>query len=482
MKRIIALLLALACGLSSGCGRIERKDEQGQNEIIQGENETMNVQNDTEQGNSASHTSYQVAGAEYPEMAQYPDESKYFDEEGYFDDEGFYEVYGAWKEGKRAQTGQYEGYDGGLDGFFTESIREFLGGSNGKNLAYSPLNVYMALAMLAELTGGNSRAQILELLDADSIEALRAQANAIWNANYCDDGAAASVLASSVWLNEYVSFKQATMDSLAENYYASSYRGEMGSAEFDKALQDWLNEQTGGLLEEQAGSIRMDAETILALATTVYFRAKWSSEFNASKTTEGLFHLLDAEGSSVSCDFMHQSDSKAYYWGDKFSSVGLNFMESGNMWFLLPDEGVSVDELLADEQAMDFILADGDWENSKRLVVNMSVPKFDISSQMELGSGLRELGVTDVFDVKVSDFSPMTSDTDDIFISSAQHAARVTIDEEGCVATAFTVLPLLGSAMPPDEEVDFVLDRPFVFVITGESGLPLFVGVVNDPA
>jgi len=36
--------------------------------------------------------------------------------------------------------------------------------------------------------------------------------------------------------------------------------------------------------------------------------------------------------------------------------------------------------------------------------------------------------------------------------------------------------------MPPKDEVDFVLDRPFLFVLTGTDGMPLFVGVVNDPA
>ena len=29
---------------------------------------------------------------------------------------------------------------------------------------------------------------------------------------------------------------------------------------------------------------------------------------------------------------------------------------------------------------------------------------------------------------------------------------------------------------------DFVLDRPFLFVVTNGAGLPLFVGVVNHPA
>ena len=54
------------------------------------------------------------------------------------------------------------------------------------------------------------------------------------------------------------------------------------------------------------------------------------------------------------------------------------------------------------------------------------------------------------------------------------------IDEEGCKAVAFTMLEYAGSPPPPDDFVDFVLDRPFIFVITSQVGLPLFVGVVNN--
>ena len=48
-------------------------------------------------------------------------------------------------------------------------------------------------------------------------------------------------------------------------------------------------------------------------------------------------------------------------------------------------------------------------------------------------------------------------------------------------AAAFTVLATAGAAMPPKDEVDFVVDRPFLFVITGADSLPLFAGVVNHP-
>ena len=38
-----------------------------------------------------------------------------------------------------------------------------------------------------------------------------------------------------------------------------------------------------------------------------------------------------------------------------------------------------------------------------------------------------------------------------------------------------------GAAEPPTEIIDFILDRPFLFVITNRYAIPVFAGVVNDP-
>lgn len=416
-------------------------------------------------------TAYAIAQAEYPRMAQYPSGLALYSDA----------AYDAWREGVLAQRRDL-GDTAPLRAFFARSAQTFLAGAEGGNRVYSPLNVYMALAMLAQITGGESREQILALLGSGSMDALRQQANDVWNANYRDDGALTSILAGSLWLDKDVEFDRDTMDILARDFYASSYRGEMGSERFNKALQSWLDEQTGGLLKEQAGDIELDSQTILALAATVYFQAKWYNEFSEGKTTPRTFH---GPGGEVEVEFMHQRDDQAYYWGDKFAAVSQTFEEGGAMWFLLPDEGVSPEELLADGEAMDFLFtADKDeWEGQKLLFVNKAVPKFDAASRFDLADGLKALGVTDVFDSARSDFTPMTTGVDGpVALSQASHAARVTIDEEGCTAVAFTVLPAAGAMPPPDEEVDFVLDRPFLFCITGDSGLPLFVGIVNDPA
>ena len=420
-----------------------------------------------------------IVQADYPKMAQYPDENAYFNKNGEFDDKAFSAVYNAWWADRRAQQDQPEGYADGLDDFFQKSMQQFLIDKDAENCVYSPVNLYMALCMLAEITDGESRGQILELLGIDNIETLRIQASSVWNANYCDDGAVTSVLANSLWLDEALSYQKEVLDILAKNYYASSFQGEMGSERFDKELQDWLNAQTGGLLKEQAEGIHMKKETVLALASTIYFRAKWSNQFSKNATTEDIFHSKNGD---ISCDFMHQSNSRTYYWDDHFAAVAQSLEDSGSMWLFLPDENVLVEDLLSDGKVLELAQSPNEWKDSKYLTVNLSMPKFDVVSKQNLIEGLQALGIKNVFDFDISDFTPIVRDIDNVYVSQAEHAARVIVDEGGCIAAAYTVMTAAyGAAMPPEEEVDFVLDRPFLFIITGDSGIPLFAGIVNKP-
>ncbi len=404
--------------------------------------------------------------AVYPAMAPYPQDEMSVD---------FLQQHDAWRADKNKQRA-YQGAGKDLDGFFRSGLTAFLSDAGSENRTVSPLNIYMALSMLAEISDGATRQQILDALGVDNLPALRSQAHAVWNANYNNDGAVTSILGSSLWLNNGVDYDQATLDTLSEYYYASVYRGEMGDATYDAALQNWLNEQTGGLLKDQVEGIQTDPNTVMTLLTTIYFRCKWEDEFSPDKTVQDTFHGATGD---VTADFMKRTNMwGTYYWGDRFSAAGLKLQESGTMWFVLPDEGVTPDDLLTDSQALSFLLSDGNYENQKSIRIHYAVPKFDVSSQMDLKAGLSRLGVTDCFDSEKADFSPLTDTFS--WVDRARHGARVAIDEEGVTAAAYTEMQLAGSPIPPENEVDFVLDRPFLFVITGEDGLPLFAGVVNQ--
>ena len=412
-----------------------------------------------------------LARVEYPSRIQYPN-----DTEGK-DMLELLTIQSDWEEELRSRK-QLQYASDGLSNFLRTSIPHVLSTLKGENSVYSPLNVWLALAMLAELTDGNSRQQILDTLGSTDLESLRRQANTLWLANYCADGVSSCRLASALWLNDQISFHQETMDILAKYYYAEAYQGTMGSAEFNQALQDWLNVQTGGLLKEQAATLEMAPETALALATTIYYKANWAGGFSESATTQDIFYAEDRE---IVCDFMHQSPDTFYYWAEHFSAIRKGMEDGTSMWFLLPDEGISVEQLLQEQETMDFMLTGADWENKKELTVHMSIPKFDISSQLTLNDSIQQLGITDVFNA-AADFSPTTSDTG-LAVSKIQHDARVKIDEEGCEAAAYTVIMVDTTAMEPEEleEIAFDLNRPFLFVITNLQGLPLFVGTVQQP-
>jgi serine protease inhibitor len=150
------------------------------------------------------------------------------------------------------------------------------------------------------------------------------------------------------------------------------------------------------------------------------------------------------------------------------------------MWFILPDADKTVNDVLTQGEYMSLVL-ERESENSKYMKVNFTVPKFDIGSSGDLSQGLRDMGITEVFSEDSADFSPVLVNHEGAYLGSVQQATRVAIDEDGVTAASYIVLPAAGAAMPPEEIIDFVLDRPFLFVIADSTGIPLFSGVVNQP-
>lgn len=377
----------------------------------------------------------------------------------------------------QAQREAVQAYDD-LAGFYRKAIALGLTSGTEANQAFSPVNLYMALSLAAELTGGDTRQQILDALGGDSIESLRAQAGSIWMACYLDSKDQTR-LASSLWLAEGLPFSQEVMDSLAENYYTSVFSAQFGTEETNKAIAQWLDAQTGGLLKNQTGQVNLSPETLLALYATVYYQAKWAegSSFREKFNTIEPFH---GENGDIDCTFMHNTGMRStYHWGEDYGAVALNLKDGSSMWLVLPDEGKTPEDLLSSGAYAETVLENGGQQRSVR--VNLSVPKFDITATGNLQSAVEALGITDLFDSEQADFTTSLPGATGVCITSVNQATRVAMDEEGVTAASYIELPGAGAAQPPEEIVDFILDRPFLFVLTNPVGIPLFAGIVGEP-
>ena len=367
--------------------------------------------------------------------------------------------------------------------------KEILSGADGTNRVWSPVNAYIALSMTAELTGSETQAQILDVLNVPDTAVLRSIISAVWEEIYEDNGKEISVLANSLWLDNDAEYVQEKMDSIAYDYYASVYQGDLGSKENNNAMANWMRNQTGGLLKDRTQKCQLEPkDQVLAIASTICFQSKWADEFKASDNTHGLFHAVTGDKEAT---FMNKKEYHMnYYWGEDFGAVQM-FLENGSdMWFILPDEGKTVDDVLAGGEYAEMIsqpsryTEDGE-SNRKSMKVNLSVPQFDISASADLKEALRSAGLTNIFEPSGNDFSPSiikaNKNGDPVYLDSINQDTRVKIDEKGVVAASYIELNFgAGAAMPPDEIIDFVLDRPFIFAVT-KSSIPLFLGVVNAP-
>ena len=112
--------------------------------------------------------------------------------------------------------------------------------------------------------------------------------------------------------------------------------------------------------------------------------------------------------------------------------------------------------------------------------VTLTMPTFEFDSSFSLKEALAAMGMPVAFSGS-ADFSGMTGNRD-LFIADVVHKAFVSVDEAGTEAAAATAV-VMPIAMPPEELVEFNVDRPFIFLIRDiETRAMLFVGRVVNPS
>ena len=428
MKRKIIIMLAAS--LLAGCAA-----PSGQETAVNTESPVSEETPAPAVPSAEAGSGIESVNAEYPEIMEYPVLEDYESESDWFDAQSeWYQNRFELKEQSRPYTS--------LIGRFSEKVRPvLLNTDETENALYAPLNLYIALSMLAECTGGNTEKQIMDLLGVNTVQELRTAIPALWKTNYSTGKGLTSILSDSVWIDRGYPVREELLKNLAEYYYASSCYGEAGSDEMNTALQAWLNEATGGLLKDQAEEIKLSELTRLALASAILYKAKWADEFDPQKTEEGIFHAPDGD---IPCEMMRASRTGLFYSFDNYAAISLPLENSGAMYFFLPDEGTDVSELLEEESVSQVLTEYEIPGHTSYCIIDMSIPKLDILSSRDLRDDLKTLGITDVFDRDISDFAPL-SDEKGLALDQAVHAARLTADEEGVFAAAFTVLAVAGA-------------------------------------
>jgi len=345
------------------------------------------------------------------------------------------------------------------------------------NSLNSPISLYMSLSMASETANGDTQKEILEALNMHNIEIVRSETGKLFRRLYYHNEIGKLSFGNSLWLNKDVEFNNDLLDLLAKEYYTSSFSLDFNDKESPKKISKWVSDQTGGKLGNNSDDFSFNSDDIMTLINTIYFYDEWVDRFNVENTKEDDFYL--ANGSTVKSDFMNMTYSSHGFVGvDGYTVSYLNLKNGGRMIFVLPDEGVSPYDIVSDPELLDEALNSLSTGERQMGEVIFKIPKFNFSSSLKLEDICKTLGIEKAFET-TADFTNL-SNTKPLFISNIKQNSTISIDEKGVEAVAFTQIDYCGSAQP-DGKAEMILNRPFIFAITGVEGSPLFVGIINNP-
>lgn len=356
------------------------------------------------------------------------------------------------------------------------ALRLFRAGCDSeKNTLISPLSVLSALAMTANGADG------ITLTQMESTLGLRRE---LWNeffrsylAALAEDEKGVLHLANAIWFTNDSRFT-VNRDFLQTN--ADYYGADAYSAPFDdttlKEINDWVNNETNGMIPEILDEI--PPEAVMYLVNALAFDAKWEHPYTEYSVQSGKF--TTANGAARTVDFMH-SEEHAYLEDAKATGF-IKCYQGGRYAFaaLLPNEGVSVEDYLASlsGEALQAMLAAPRYET-----VYTALPKFEAEWSAELNELLESMGMTAAFDGFQADFSGLgISTAGNIYISRVIHKTFISVAEDGTRAGAATLVEASDEAAVENPKQVY-LDRPFVYMLIDcQTGIPFFIGTMLDPA
>jgi len=355
--------------------------------------------------------------------------------------------------------------------------------SNEGNLALSPYSISSALAMTSAGARGETARQMEQTLHFDQIKTdLHPLFGRLDSALKAVQGTNELSIANSLWPQEKYPFREEFL-SLLKNHYGATITplNYEGQAELARVtINKWVDDKTQHKITEIIGPDVLNDLTRLVLVNAIYFKGTWATPFPESATRLDKFYAKPDK--TVTVPFMHKRDRFSYGENDQLQLIALPYAgRKLEMLILLPRSRDGIGQLENSLTAANLSAWIWDMRNQQ---VNVTLPKFKISSGFMLAQPLAALGMEDAFDENKADFSGMDGNSHWLYIGAVLHKAFVDVNEKGTEAAAATAVVMVGSSakLPLETPREFRADHPFLFLIRDSAtGSILFLGRVAQP-
>ncbi len=387
------------------------------------------------------------------------------------------------------QTAQGVTIDYNIDSY--ESVQKF--GYNllaqsiqDENPVLSPVSAYLALSMAGCGADGTTKEEFYNVLGND----MMALSDDMMNILPAKGDLLNLSIADSAWIDDAFIVDDTWLGTVRSLMDAEAFQTDLSTENTMNEINHWIENKTNGLIDKML-SEPLDEQARLALFNTVYFKGKWEIPFEANDTCKEDFYLYKGQGATEQVDMMNLYETNLDYIANDFAEgVILPYQKNDdscceNMAFValkpIGNENIrEVYDKLTNEVIVDFLV------NKQTELVNLKLPKFEITFDKELNECLSNMGLAECFDVEKANFDRMgkTQSGDNLYISLVHQKAKIIVDEEGTEAAAVTeVIMACGAAIvEPQYPKEVYFNEPFVYMIMDlDKELPLFIGILDNP-
>ncbi len=356
---------------------------------------------------------------------------------------------------------------------------EVLKQNAGKNVFISGSSVALALAMAyngaeAETKQAMARALELQALSEGEVNQAFRDLNAALTSA---DPQVQLQIANSLWARKGITFKPDFIQRTKDFYGAEVAELSFDDPSAPEKINGWVKDKTKGRINKIIDQISPDA--ILFLINAIYFKGKWSAEFDKANTKEETF--TPADGRQKKLPMMNQSGNYKYFEDKNFQAVSLPYGSKRiAMYVFLPASGSSL-------AAFHKSLTAENWESwmtkFQQTPGDVALPRFKMEFEAELNDALKALGMGVAFAPSQANFSRMVQMANNVYINKVKHKSFVEVNEEGTEAAAVTSTEMRTTSIQvPRQRFRMVVDRPFFFAIRdNQTGAMVFMGSILDP-
>ena len=341
------------------------------------------------------------------------------------------------------------------------------------NIFISPLSISMALGMTLNGANGATNDSIKTLLELNGLTEteINQSYQSLISRLVSLDPEVAFNIANSIWYLNTMTFEKEFINTNKAYFNAEVTGLDFSNPSSVDIINNWINQNTNGKINEILESIPRGA--VMYLIDAIYFKADWKYKFDPSLTGDGLFYTTD--GSSLPCKMMVQRNNFNYFSNDLFQAVDLPYGDSlFSMTIFLPKPEINIDEIINQFNHENWNLWLGSFNVKEGMI---ALPKFEISYEDSLNKTLISLGMRNAFSPSEADFTRMYP-MGGIFISAVKHKTYIKVDEAGTEAAAVTSVEFSRSI----SGFHMILDRPFIYIIHERtSNSILFIGKMINP-